>query len=161
MGPFVSSYDKSYILLAVDYVLKWVEAVALPTNDAKSVVNFLKKNIFTRFGTPRAIISDGGSICEKAMKIMMMPSAHLKALTTPMNEKVEQLETFYVPPGRGRDKRGILFYKVGERTTKPIEEFIDEDDLDEEDNLVKIPQYFSTALKKLIDRNYVLFQIKI
>ena len=62
MGPFVSSYGKSYILLAVDYVSKWVEAVALSTNDAKSVVNFLRKNIFTGFGTPRAIISNGGSI---------------------------------------------------------------------------------------------------
>ncbi|XP_070019878.1 uncharacterized protein [Nicotiana sylvestris] len=35
--------------------------MALPNNEAQSVVAFLKKNIFTRFGTPRAIISDGGS----------------------------------------------------------------------------------------------------
>ncbi|XP_070015629.1 uncharacterized protein [Nicotiana sylvestris] len=61
MGPFVGSYGNKYILVAVDYVSKWVEAVALPTNDAKVVVGFLKKNIFTRFGTPRAIISDGGT----------------------------------------------------------------------------------------------------
>ncbi|XP_070008311.1 uncharacterized protein [Nicotiana sylvestris] len=47
--------------LAVDYVSKWVEAVALPNNEVRSVVAFLKKNIFTRFGTPRAIISDGVS----------------------------------------------------------------------------------------------------
>ncbi|XP_070025577.1 uncharacterized protein [Nicotiana sylvestris] len=40
-------------------LIRWVEAVALPTNDARVVVGFLKKNIFTRFGTPRAIISDG------------------------------------------------------------------------------------------------------
>ena len=44
----------------MDYVLKWVEAAATPTNDAKIVMKFLKKNIFTRFGTPKAIISDGG-----------------------------------------------------------------------------------------------------
>nr|XP_016504970.1 PREDICTED: uncharacterized protein LOC107822896 [Nicotiana tabacum] len=37
------------------------EAVALPTNDAKAVIGFLRKNIFARFGTPRAIISDGGT----------------------------------------------------------------------------------------------------
>ncbi|XP_070019793.1 uncharacterized protein [Nicotiana sylvestris] len=55
------SYGNKYILVAVDYVSKWVEAAALPTNDARVVVGFLKKNIFTRFGTPRAIISDGGT----------------------------------------------------------------------------------------------------
>ncbi|WMV07943.1 hypothetical protein MTR67_001328, partial [Solanum verrucosum] len=61
MEPFVSSYGNKYILVAVDYVSKWVEAIALPTNDAKGVIGFLKKNIFTRLCTPRAIISDGGT----------------------------------------------------------------------------------------------------
>nr|GFA87854.1 reverse transcriptase domain-containing protein [Tanacetum cinerariifolium] len=41
----------------VDYLSKWVEAKALPTNDARVVVKFLK-SLFSRFGTPRAIISD-------------------------------------------------------------------------------------------------------
>ena len=41
MGPFPSSYSNKFILVAVDYVSKWVEAVALPTNDARVVVNFL------------------------------------------------------------------------------------------------------------------------
>ena len=61
MGPFVPSFGKEYILMAIDYVSKRVEAVATPTNDAKVVANFLHKNIFTRFGAPRAIISDEGS----------------------------------------------------------------------------------------------------
>ena len=59
MGPFPSSYSNKFIFVAVDYVSKWVEAVALPTNDARVVVNFLQKNIFFRFGTPKAIINDG------------------------------------------------------------------------------------------------------
>ncbi|XP_049368605.1 uncharacterized protein LOC125833486 [Solanum verrucosum] len=42
-----------------NYASKWVEAIALPSNEGKSVVQFLKRHIFTRFGTPRAIISDG------------------------------------------------------------------------------------------------------
>ncbi|KAL4340421.1 hypothetical protein GQ457_08G032480 [Hibiscus cannabinus] len=58
MGPFPSSFGNLYILLAVDYVSKWVEAIAAPRNDSKTVQKFLQKNIFTRFGTPRAIISD-------------------------------------------------------------------------------------------------------
>ena len=66
MGPFPSSYKNQYILLAVDYVSKWVEAIATPTNDAKVVLKFLKKNIFIRFGNPRAIISDEGThFCNK------------------------------------------------------------------------------------------------
>ncbi|GJW94196.1 reverse transcriptase domain-containing protein [Tanacetum coccineum] len=57
MGPFSSSRGNKYILVAVDYLSKWVEAKALPTNDDRVVVKFLK-SLFARFGTPRAIISD-------------------------------------------------------------------------------------------------------
>ncbi|XP_070002156.1 uncharacterized protein [Nicotiana sylvestris] len=72
MGPFVSSCGNTYILVAVDYVSKWVEAIALPNNDAKSVVAFLKKNIFTIFGTPRAITSDRGShFCNYAFDTLL------------------------------------------------------------------------------------------
>ncbi|GJX53069.1 reverse transcriptase domain-containing protein, partial [Tanacetum coccineum] len=60
MGHFPSSKGNKYILVAVDYLLKWVEAKALPTNDARVVVKFLK-SLFAQFGTPRAIISDRGT----------------------------------------------------------------------------------------------------
>ena len=43
MGPFLVSNGNTYILVAVDYMSKWVKAQALPTNDAKVVVRFLKK----------------------------------------------------------------------------------------------------------------------
>ena len=59
MGPFPSSFSNLYILLAVDYVLKWVEAIPTRTNDAKVVANFLRSHIFTRFGTQRALIKMG------------------------------------------------------------------------------------------------------
>jgi hypothetical protein len=45
----------------VDYVTKWVEALACHSNDAKTVIQFLQSNIFCRFGTPRVLISDGGT----------------------------------------------------------------------------------------------------
>ncbi|GJW63345.1 reverse transcriptase domain-containing protein [Tanacetum coccineum] len=57
--PFLSSRGNKYILVAVDYLSKWVEAKALPTNDARVVVKFWK-SLFARFGTPCAIISDRG-----------------------------------------------------------------------------------------------------
>ena len=46
MGPFLPSFGNLYILVAVDYVSKWVEVAALPTNDAKTVVVFFKKIFF-------------------------------------------------------------------------------------------------------------------
>ncbi|KAG9458835.1 hypothetical protein H6P81_003343 [Aristolochia fimbriata] len=60
MGPFPSSYGFEYIFVAVEYVSKWVEAIATRTSDARVVLEFLRKIFFTRFGAPRAIISDGG-----------------------------------------------------------------------------------------------------
>ncbi|GJS17132.1 putative nucleotidyltransferase, ribonuclease H [Tanacetum coccineum] len=61
MGPFPTSHGNVYILVAVDYVSKWVEAEATKTNDHSVVLKFVKKNIFARHGIPKAIISDGGS----------------------------------------------------------------------------------------------------
>ena len=46
MGPFPRSYNNEYILVAVDYVSKWVEAITTPTNDARVVVKFMKKTYF-------------------------------------------------------------------------------------------------------------------
>ena len=59
--PFPPSKRKEYILVAVDYVSKWVEAIPTRTNDHRVVNKFIVNNIFSRFGCPRAIISDGRS----------------------------------------------------------------------------------------------------
>nr|GEV20555.1 hypothetical protein [Tanacetum cinerariifolium] len=56
MGPFPISYGNEYILVAIDYVSKWAEAQALPTNDARVVAKFLKI-LFSRFSVPKALIS--------------------------------------------------------------------------------------------------------
>ncbi|BBG92801.1 transposable element gene [Prunus dulcis] len=84
MGPFPASYGNLYILVAVDYVSKWVEAAALPTNDAKVVVRFLRKNIFTRFGVPRAIISDGGThFCNRQFNSLLAKYGITHKVSTP------------------------------------------------------------------------------
>jgi len=61
MGPFPSFAGNECILVAVDYVSKWVEAMAASRNDAKTVVKFIKKNILAQFGVTQILISDGGS----------------------------------------------------------------------------------------------------
>ncbi|GKB35321.1 reverse transcriptase domain-containing protein [Tanacetum coccineum] len=60
MGPFPNSKGNRYILVVVDYVSKWVEAQELPTNDARVVVRFLR-GLFSRFGVPKALISERGT----------------------------------------------------------------------------------------------------
>ena len=66
MGPFPPSFGNLYIFLAVDYVSKWVEEISTRTNDASAVAKFLRTHIFTCFGTPRALITNGGThLCNK------------------------------------------------------------------------------------------------
>ena len=61
MGPFPPSEGKEYIIVMVDYVSKWVEAIPTRKNDHRVVNKFIVSNIFSRFSCPREIISDGGS----------------------------------------------------------------------------------------------------
>ncbi|GJZ38968.1 reverse transcriptase domain-containing protein [Tanacetum coccineum] len=73
MGPFSKSYKFEYILVVVNYVSKWAEAQALPTNDTRVVISFIKE-LFYHFGMPKALISDRGThfcnkIMDKTMKI--------------------------------------------------------------------------------------------
>ena len=60
MELFPPSDGKEYILVAVDYVSKWVEAIPTRTNTHREVLRFVTRNIFSRYGCPRAIIIDGG-----------------------------------------------------------------------------------------------------
>nr|GEW40436.1 reverse transcriptase domain-containing protein [Tanacetum cinerariifolium] len=88
-GNFVvkgmSSQQKrnKYILVAVDYLSKLVKAKVLPTNDARAVCKFLK-NLFARFGTSRAIISDRGThFCKDQFAKVMQKFGVTHRLATP------------------------------------------------------------------------------
>ena len=71
MGPFPMSFGYSNILVGVDYVSKWVEVVPYKHNDHRVVLKVLKENIFSRFGVPKAIISDGGThFCNKPFETL-------------------------------------------------------------------------------------------
>ncbi|GKC10505.1 reverse transcriptase domain-containing protein, partial [Tanacetum coccineum] len=81
MGPFPSSRGNKYILVVFDYLSKWVEAKALPTNDARVVVKFLK-SLFAQFRTPHTIISDRGThFCnDQFVKVMLKYGVTHRAL---------------------------------------------------------------------------------
>ena len=78
MRPFPSSFGNLYILLVVDYVSKWVEAIACPRNDASTVVGFIQRNILSRFGAPRTIISDEESHFSNKVFVKLMNRYEIK-----------------------------------------------------------------------------------
>ena len=78
IGLFPSSFGNLYILLAVDYVSKWFKAIACPRNDASTVVNFVQNHIFSRFGTPRIIISDEGNYFANRLFASLMSKYRVK-----------------------------------------------------------------------------------
>ena len=61
MGPFPPSHKYTHILVAVDYVIKWAEAIPTESVDHKTSLKMLKDVIFPRFGVPRYLMTDGGS----------------------------------------------------------------------------------------------------
>jgi len=72
MGPFRISHGFSCILLVVDYVSMWIEAKATKTNNSKVVVDFVRSNIFSRFGVPKAIINDQGNhFCNSSLASLL------------------------------------------------------------------------------------------
>ena len=84
MGPFPSSFGHQYILVAIDYVSKWVETIPCSTNDHKVVIGFLKSNNVSRFGFPWAIISNGGAhFCNKVLKALLTKYSITHKVATP------------------------------------------------------------------------------
>ena len=84
MGPFPSSLRYLYILVGVDYVSMWVEAVPCMATDHRLVLKFLKENIFSRFGVPKALISDGGShFCNKPFESLLTKYGVKHKVATP------------------------------------------------------------------------------
>nr|GEV43763.1 reverse transcriptase domain-containing protein [Tanacetum cinerariifolium] len=117
MGPFSSSRGNRYILVAVDYLSKWVEAKALPTNDARVVVKFLK-SLFARFRTPRAIISNYEThFCNDKFAKVMSKYGVTHRLATAYHPQTSRQVTAYKTP------IGCTLYKLvyGKSCHLPIE----------------------------------------
>ena len=58
--PPAKGLGAQYIIVAADYLTKWVEAKATPNNEACTIAKFLFENIFTRYRLPLETVSDQG-----------------------------------------------------------------------------------------------------
>nr|CAN68518.1 hypothetical protein VITISV_036970 [Vitis vinifera] len=91
MGPFSMSFGNSYILVGVNYVSKWVEAIPCKHNDHRVVLKFLKENIFSRFEVPKAIISDGGThFCNKPFETLLAKYGVKHKVATPYHPQTSR-----------------------------------------------------------------------
>nr|GFA20517.1 hypothetical protein [Tanacetum cinerariifolium] len=103
-----ANYHARNFIIKVDYLSKWVEAKALPTNDARVVVKFLK-SLFSRFGTPKAIISDRGThLCNDQFARIMSKYGVTHRLSTAYHSQTSGLEV------TNRGLKRILERTVGE-----------------------------------------------
>nr|GEU89266.1 reverse transcriptase domain-containing protein [Tanacetum cinerariifolium] len=120
MGPFPSSRGNKYILVAVDYLSKWVEAKALPTNDARVVCKLLE-SLFARFGTPRAIISDHGThfYNDQFVKIILKYDVTHRLATAYHPQTSGQVEV------ANRGLKRILERTVGENRASRLDKLYD------------------------------------
>lgn len=84
MGPFPSSFGNKYILVVVDYVSKWTEAITSHTNDVRVMIKLFKNQIILRFGVPKLVISDGGSnFISKIFKKLLLKYGVRHRIATP------------------------------------------------------------------------------
>ncbi|GJR98515.1 reverse transcriptase domain-containing protein [Tanacetum coccineum] len=98
MGPFPDSRGNKYSLVAVDYVSKWVKAQALPTNNARVVVKFLK-GLFARFRVPKALINNVQTeVTNRAIKRILERSVNPKDWSKKLNDALWAFRTAYKTP---------------------------------------------------------------
>jgi hypothetical protein len=115
MGPFPKSHGYEYILVAVDYVSKWVEALPCKAADAKHARQMFREVIFPRFGTPKMVISDGGShFTEKTFRSFLkdLGARHNIATPTILKQTVKQRP----PTNRSKiscRRRSMRWEKIG------------------------------------------------
>jgi transposase InsO family protein len=95
MGPFPKLKNNEYILVAVDYVSKWVEAMPCRDADSRNSKNMFEEVIFLRFGVPRMVISDGGThfIDKNFLKYLAKHGIHHNVATPYHPQTSGQAET--------------------------------------------------------------------
>lgn len=53
--------QRKYVIVAVDHFSKWAEVEATQSITTQQTISLVRKNIFTRFGIPKTIITDNGT----------------------------------------------------------------------------------------------------
>jgi Integrase zinc binding domain/Integrase core domain len=96
IGPLpITSQGNRYVILAVDFFSKWVEAKAVDKADAHSVAQFLYDEIICRHGVPKELTSDRGSEFVNNLIHIMVTKFEIKHIRT----------TAYHPQGNGQTER--------------------------------------------------------
>lgn len=96
-GPFPTTEDgNKYIMVAIDYFSKWVEAYALPNQEAVTVAETLVKELFSRFGVPLELHSDQGrnfesSVFQEVCRILGIRKTRTTALHSQSDGMVERM----------------------------------------------------------------------
>ena len=95
MEPFQKSHDSKYILIVIDYVSKWVEALPCRATDTKHARKMFHEVIFPCFGTPRMVISDGVShFIDKTFRAFLRELGAKHNIATPYHPQTSgQAET--------------------------------------------------------------------
>ena len=95
MGLFQKSQDSEYILITVDYMTKWVQVLSCQDTNARHARKMFHEVIFPRFGTPRMVISDGGShFIDKTFKAFLKELGAKHNIATPYHPQTSgQAET--------------------------------------------------------------------
>jgi hypothetical protein len=95
MGPFPKSKNYEYIMVAVDYVSKWVEAMLCRATDAKNSKRMFEEIIFLRFRILMMVISDGGThFTDKGFHRYLMKHGIYHNVATPYHPQISgQAET--------------------------------------------------------------------
>ena len=95
MGPFPSSNGYTHILVPVDYVTKWAEAIPTSSVDHKTSIKMLKEVIFPRFGVPRYLVIHTlfMALSVKCLPMMMLIELHhpiILSLVVKLNLVIEK-----------------------------------------------------------------------
>ena len=95
--------------------MKWVETIATKTDDAKTVASFLKKNIISRFGFPKEIISDRGNhLCNKAIEALLKKYSVLHKISTAYHPQTNgQAKVSKWKLNRSYKKRSVHLVRIG------------------------------------------------